>query len=184
MQLKPITALIVLLLVVASLLVAGCSTTSNTNQTPSASATPSTATHNATLERFLTEYKNRSNILQNDRTFKAWEVTWINSTSARIEYAWQNKTQNNSYSAVDTFTIFPTTQDATQYLNSMNMTVYSLASTQYTFGAYQIVTGHAPQVYKQYVWNEGNSLDISAFTRHEIIQYGDIVEIYTARALG
>ena len=42
MQLKPITAIAVLSLVVASLLVAGCttSTTSNTNQTPS--ATPST----------------------------------------------------------------------------------------------------------------------------------------------
>jgi hypothetical protein len=44
MQLKPITAIIVLLLVVASLLVAGCttSTTSNTNQTPSKSAASAT----------------------------------------------------------------------------------------------------------------------------------------------
>jgi hypothetical protein len=43
MQLKPITAIIVLLLVVASLLVSGCITTNNTNQTPSValSATPS-----------------------------------------------------------------------------------------------------------------------------------------------
>jgi len=43
MKLKPITAIVVLLVVVASLLVAGCTTsnTSNTNQTPSDSATPS-----------------------------------------------------------------------------------------------------------------------------------------------
>jgi outer membrane murein-binding lipoprotein Lpp len=49
MQFKPITAIIVLSLVVASLLVAGCttSTTSNTNQTPS--ATPSTNASTTTL---------------------------------------------------------------------------------------------------------------------------------------
>jgi CxxC motif-containing protein (DUF1111 family) len=48
MQLKPITAIVVLLLVVVSLLVTGCtsSTTSNTNQT--SSETSGTATQNAT----------------------------------------------------------------------------------------------------------------------------------------
>ena len=50
MQLKPITAIIVLLLVVASLLVSGC-TVNTSNQTPSASATPSaTATPSAQTE--------------------------------------------------------------------------------------------------------------------------------------
>lgn len=54
MQLKPITAILVLVLVVASLLVSGC-TTSTTNQTSSES---STATHDAFLVNYLAAYKN------------------------------------------------------------------------------------------------------------------------------
>ena len=88
---KPITAIIVLLLVVASLLVTGCtsSTTSNTNQSPS--ATSSEATHNVTLEKYLTAFKDNWYSDKN-YTVKAWEVTWINSTSPKLERAILNKT--------------------------------------------------------------------------------------------
>ena len=57
MQFKPIAVITVLLLVVASLFVAGCTTnpTNPTNQTTS--TTPSTATHNALLEKYLAAYK-------------------------------------------------------------------------------------------------------------------------------
>src|SRR5664280_573802 len=126
MQLKPITAIAVLTLVVASLLVAGCtsSPTSNTNQTPTAS----TATHDAFLENYLAGGKNVS-YADKGISYKAWEVTWINSTSASLEDTYLNKTTNATYNEVATYTVFPTTQDATNYLNSMNKTAYSLAST-------------------------------------------------------
>jgi len=79
MQVKPITAIAVLLLVVASLLVAGCTSnnTSTTNQTP----TSSTATHDTFLEKYLGVYKNGT-YSDNNLTVKAYEVTWINSTAA------------------------------------------------------------------------------------------------------
>jgi outer membrane murein-binding lipoprotein Lpp len=183
MQLKSITAIVVLLLVVASLLVAGCttSTTSNTNNTPS--ATTSTATHNATLEKYLSTYKNAS-YAEKNFSVKAWEVTWINGTSANLEYAFLNKTVNRTVSHVVTWTVFPTTQDATNYLNAMNKTAYSLASTVYPSGGnYQKVTGHAPAIYKDYIWNEGNPFNISEYKNHEIQQLDNLIVTDTGKAL-
>ena len=126
MQSKPIAVIAVLFVVGASVLVAGCSP-SDFNPTSTPSAMPSTATHNATLEKYLADNKNVSYADKN-LSYKAWEVTWINSTSARLEDTWLNKSLNATYNEVATYTIFPTTQDATNYLNTLNKTAYSLAS--------------------------------------------------------
>jgi len=182
MQLKSITAIVVLLLVVASLLVSGCTsgTTSNTNQTPSAS----TATHDAFLEKYLAAYKNTS-YSDKDRSVRAWELTWINSTSARLEWAFLNKTVNTTGNYVQTLMVFPTTRDATNYLNAMNKTAYSLASTQYpSEGTFRNATGHAPTVYKEYVWNEGNPFNLSDFKYHDISQLDNIIVVTTGKWLG
>ena len=88
--------------------------------------------------------------------------------------------------AVSTYIIFPTTQEATQYLNAMTKTNYSLASTIYTggtTGAYYNVTGHAPTVYKDYSWNEGNPLNISEYKLHDIQQFDNIIAISTGKIL-
>jgi outer membrane murein-binding lipoprotein Lpp len=182
MQFKPITAIIVLLLVVASLLVAGCTTsnTSTTNQTPS--ATSSEAAHNTTLEKYLTAFK-ANWYADKNVSIKAWEVSWINSTSAKLERTALNKTTNYTVNGVTTYIIFPTTQEATQYLNAMTKTNYSLASTIYTggtTGAYYNVTSHAPTVYKDYSWDEGNQLE---YKLHDIQQFDNIVVVSTGKAL-
>ena len=185
MQLKPITAIIVLSLVIASLLVAGCfSTPSDTHQTPSASATLSTATHDAFLEKHVAAFKNTTTS-DNNVNFTAWEVTWINSTSARIQDTSTNKTTNATWSYVRTFIVLPTTQDATNYLNAMKTANYSLSSTVYrsSGGAYRSVIGNAPTVYKYYEWNEGNPLNISEFRDHNIIQTDNIISIETGTHL-
>jgi hypothetical protein len=181
MQFKPIAVIAVLLLIAASLLVSGC-TTSTTNQTPS--ATPIAETHNATLEKYLAAYKNAASSDKNVN-FTAWEVTWINSTSARIQDTSTNKTTNATWSYDHTVLVFPTTQDATNYLNAMNTTAYSLSSTIYpsSGGAYRNVTGHAPTVYKYYEWNEGNPLNVSEFRDHNISQLDNIIIIETGKHL-
>jgi hypothetical protein len=150
MQLKPIAAITVLLLVVASLLVAGCttSTTSNTNQSPS--ATTSTATHDAFLENYITADKNYTS---NYGNLTSWKITWINSTSARVEWIAVNKTENQTMSSTitDTYILFPTTQDATKYLNAMNKTGYNLTTSNYSYNPpYKTVTGSDPAVFKLY----------------------------------
>jgi len=76
--------------------------------------------------------------------------------------------------------MFPTSQDATNFINNITKAEYKLASTEYpslSAGAYGNLTGHAPQIYKVYVWQEGNQTDISAYTYHEIKQVDNIVFI-------
>jgi hypothetical protein len=182
MQLKPITGIMILLLVVAPLLVAGCvSTPSDTNQTPSASATLSTATHDAFLEKYLATYKSTSYVNKNT-SIKAWEVTWINGTSARLEWTVFGNSTNGTYNYQETYLVFPTTQDSTNYLTALNKTAYSLVNTIYPDGgAYQNLTGHAPQIYKLYQWNEGSPIIISEYKYHQISQIDNIVIVTTGK---
>jgi len=179
----------VICLVVASLLVSGC-TTSTTNQTPSASVTSNTTTQhvNSTnagfLENYLAAYKNESSS-DGNWSVTAWEVTWINNTSAHLQEASLNKSTGVTESWEETVMAFPTSQDATNYLNATNMTAYSLAGTEYgSEGAFLTITGHAPQIYKVYAWNEGNPLDISAHKLHYISQLDNIVFVSTKKVLG
>ena len=182
MQFKSITVIIVLLLIVVSLLVAGC-TTSTTNQTTSATPSTAIATHDAFLEKYIAQFKNVS-YADTNLNFKVWDVAWINSTSVRLENTALNKSTNTTVNRVETIIVFPTTQDATNYLNALNKTAYSLASTQYiSGGAYQKAIGHAPQIYKDYVWNEGNPFNISEYKYHEITQIDNMVIIHTGKTL-
>jgi hypothetical protein len=136
------------------------------------------------LEQYLAAYKNSEYANQN-LSVKAWEVTWINNTSARLGWTTLNKTTNNTWSYVDTISVFPTSEAAAQYINATNKTGYSLVGTQYPYqsGAYKNLTGHAPQIYKAYVWNEGDPSNISAYTHHEILQLDNIVFVITGKIL-
>jgi hypothetical protein len=168
MQPKSIVAIVVLSLIGLSLSVAGCTTS---NQTPS--ATPSTTTHDAFLEKYLAEYKNVT-YTETIENINAWNLTWINSTSAHLE--WTDGTLNH----VETFIKFPTTLDATHYLNTMNLTAYSLCSTQYSAGGvFQKTTGHAPQTYKDYEWNEGSQSNIAEYKYQQITQLDNLLIIST-----
>jgi len=188
MQLKPIPAIIVLSLVVASLLVSGC-TTSTTNQTPSANATSGTAAHDALLEKLIEETKNETYSAYNDSTLNvtAWKTTWINSTAARVEWSIIAKSANETATGTGdlTYIVFPTTQDATQYLAAMNKTGYNqtnLTATEFSSlgGPYQNATGHAPQVYKLYTRTEG-ALGQPGFTSYGIAQFDNIIMVSTGK---
>jgi hypothetical protein len=172
---------IIAIVIVASLSVAGCTTTSNT--TNNTNQTTSAAAHNAFLEKYFATYKN---ILSSDTSMslQAWEVTWINSTSARIQWAALNTTTNVTEAWVETIMLFPTIQGATNYVNATDLTNYSLANTVYSAGAYQNVTGHAPQIDRDYVWNEGNPSNISEYRFHEINQLDNTVWLSTKTVLG
>jgi len=172
---------IIAIVIVASLSVAGCTTTSNT--TNNTNQTTSAAAHNATLEKYLAAYKS---VYSSDasESLQAWQLTWINSTSANLLETVLNKTTNVTDAWVETIMLFPTTQDATNYVNATNMTNYSLASTVYSAGAYQNVTGHAPQIDRDYVWNEGNPSNISEYRFHEITQLDNLVWLSTKTVLG
>jgi hypothetical protein len=182
--------------VIASLSIAGCTSSTNSSQTPSATTSAATK-HDAFLETYLAAYRNTT-YASNSTHITAWELDWINGTIAR-QHTVLNKSTNltraydetvmvfpTSQDATndETVMVFPTSQDATNYVNAMNLTAYSLASTEYSSGgAYQNVTGHAPQIYKEYHYNEGNSLDISAYRLHDISQLDNLVSITTGKVL-
>jgi hypothetical protein len=168
MQPKSIVAIVVLLLIGLSLSVAGCSTNNQTSST-----TASTTTHDAFLEKYLAEYK-QVTYTETLENINAWNLTWINGTSAHLE--WRVGTLNY----VETFIKFPTTLDATHSLNAMNLTAYSLCSTQYSAGGtFQKTTGHAPQTYKDYEWNEGTQSNIAKYKYHQITQLDNLLIIRT-----
>jgi hypothetical protein len=177
------------ILVVLIVSVAGCTssissnqTASSTTQTPSATSSATTQ-HDAFLENILTAYKNA---LYSDSgtQIQTWELDWINSTSAHVQLTALNKTLHRTVNTDETFTVFSTTQDATNYVNAMNLGAYHLASTEPpSGGAYQNVTGHAPQIYKEYSYIEGNSLNISDYRIHEIQQADNLVAVQTGKVL-
>lgn len=173
-MIKKFVAIILFIVVVCT--IAGC-TSSPTNQTPS----PSTATHDAFLEEFLATVKNLQYMASN-QTIKAWDLSWINSTSARVQAS--VLASNQTWARDMTYMTFPTTQDATNYLNTFNKTDYSLASTVYpSDGPYQTLKGHPPQIYKVYTRYEGNVYNISEYKYHEIAQVDNIIVVTTAKRL-
>jgi hypothetical protein len=165
---KPST-LAVCVTIIAALIIGTCGCTSSSNTTTSSAATQ----YNAFLENYLAAYKNE--IYSSSTQVQAWEVDWINSTSARVQYT--IKTPNATVNSDETLTVFPTTQDATNYVNAMNLTAYSLAKTVYSGGAYQNATGHAPQLYKQYQNN------ISFYDVQFITQLDNLVSVQTGKQL-
>jgi hypothetical protein len=151
-------------LVAASLLVAGCTTPT---------------TRDAVLERYLAAYKDIQDAITN-YSVTAWKVNWLNGTSARLHVTTNNGPMAEGHRDA-TFIIFPTTQDATNYLNAMDKTAYNptatdINSTQYASGGpYETATGHPPQVYRVYEWDP----DPSQFTIHYIAQEDNIISIGT-----
>jgi hypothetical protein len=129
----------VLLLVIASLSVCGCTT-------------QTAATHDAFLENYLAAYKTKQYSDEN-MSVKEWKVTWINNTSASIEWTVFNNSTSLDGTYNEVVTVFPTTQDATNYLNAMNKTAHSRLNTTYlaSSSAYEDVAGHAPQIKIMYL---------------------------------
>jgi outer membrane murein-binding lipoprotein Lpp len=181
-MIKKLLAIIVLVMV-TSLSIAGCTTTNNTTQTSSATPTAA-AQHDALLEKFVNAmkqdvYGNASNKIQ------AWDVTWNNGTSVTIlETAKESSAGfNTTISGNSTMMSFRTTQDATNYLNAFDKTNYSLTSTDYandsTSHIYYNATGYYPSVYKEYSYTEGSILSGSA-KLHYLTQYDNIIQMLTA----
>ena len=146
-------AVIVVLLMIASLSVAGC--TKTTNIVP--------ATH---PDQQLTQYiENYNTTLKNahPNNLTAWLVTPINGTSAQIQDAWTDATSNTSaanltYSENFTVMRFSSPSEATTYVNGHNAG-YRLVATSYPSKfspeANQRVKGNAATNYSLYITGNG-----------------------------
>lgn len=139
MQLKPIAAIIVLSLVVASLLVSGCATNTSNNSTPSngtlievispedhaAGKTGDQYTYyNGIVLEFVDNYHKELNATQTP-TYKLtdWRQSRIDLTSMSVYWVFSNKTGNKDETEFVTATakLFPTNSDALSFVNVHNI---------------------------------------------------------------
>jgi len=188
MQLKPITAILVLVLVVASLLVSGCTMqssnplapTQNTgNNTPTASA-PTQA--DTLLEKWVIVEKQifYSNSSVN---VTAWDVTWNNATSVTLSGAAVLVEGNQSATGIlnETAMALPTTSDAANYVKAFDKTGYDLLNTINNNSFYYNATGHNPSVYKYYAHSE-TDLFSGARTDQSLVQIDNYIFLKMAKA--
>jgi hypothetical protein len=146
MQLKPITAIIVLLLVVASLLVAGCIQTEVTlspaNQANNVSTAYPTAGKSELLQAIVAENSDVPN-----STF-----TWINNTAVKHHYTFTAYGGEFLYTKDITFIHFPTVNAASAYFDSKRPQ-YSEKSLSADYGStYHLATHQDATVIKS-VWD-------------------------------
>lgn len=154
---------IIPVLVIAIILVSGCTlpTTNNTTTTTGAA-------HDAFLARYVNE--TRDYYLFTDYKLNAWDVTWHNATTVNVVFVVQNTTTGTTENANRTIMRFPSISDATAYFNSLNQTGYVLSSNIYTGGIYLRAAGHSPTVYK--VYQKGTGLNN---TLEDLQQLDDLV---------
>ncbi|MGZ4847141.1 MAG: hypothetical protein ACXV3D_05565 [Halobacteriota archaeon] len=155
----------------ASLLIAGCTS-------PLSTSPQGTAQHDALLEKVISASRQ---VQEQNYNIKAWEVTWKDSTTAVLEFSEQNKTSGATTAGSEELKAFPSTSDATNYVNSIKAG-YTLASTvPEPDQAYARATGHAPSVYKSYEKISGDSL--YNMTLSGIFQADNIVITATAKQI-
>jgi hypothetical protein len=144
------TAVVLVLLFVAALCVAGCTSTQNavTNTT-----TAEPTAHNATLDKFVTAYRQYVADVRGpgNGTVTAWQVTWPNATTVNVQAAgrYTQPIVNVTYNR--TVIIFPTTDAATAFLNAYNKTGYFPSNVTTERGnVSQTALGHPLTVLKAY----------------------------------
>ena len=175
---------ITMLVMVASLSIAGC-----TNSTNNPATSPTPQTHDPTLEKLIDAYKQE--IYGNQSTtVSTWDVTWNNATSANILFTFETS-GNASFgltatvSVNDTVRSFPTTQDATSFLTAFDKTKYSVRSTDYTSdptsNAYYNATGHYPSVYNAYSYTQRGMLGASEKV-YAVTQYDNVINVVKGSA--
>jgi len=136
-------------IVLTSVFRAGCISSSNQNGT--IPIPPS----NQTLKAMVEKLHNRDS---ETMTINAWKVTWINAYKVRITFTAENATEH--VSANETISLFSTTDNATNYLNSQ-VDGYQLESmSPPNDSAYARTIGHNPSIYEY--WTKIN--EESAFS--------------------
>jgi len=170
-------ATIVALILIASLSVAGCTSstnpaTSSPSPTPTPTPTSTPSAHNTVLEKTVRERQNEW-LVVSDYTVES-RVVWHSNHSVTM-FATQTRSEpEDVLSGNETLIAFPTTQDATNYLNAFDKSKYSLVSTTYnsTHDLFPVVIDNL-QTYQQWHY----LVSSSPLKEVYINQYNNIIQI-------
>jgi hypothetical protein len=195
MQLKPITALAVLLVVVTSLSVTGC-----TVEFPKAPLPTPPPIPDSQLAKYIDAYHQTLEELypSNVTTFN---VTWINDTTAQIHTAFtyaperpNTNTTSGTYSENDTVIKFSSANEATKYVYS-NATDTRLVSTSLNslnnssfqhhyrlVNAYKLAMSYTPIVHVYYGYGNASTISDSEYLRRYAEQNAEYLWFIDYRA--
>jgi hypothetical protein len=158
MQLKPITTIIVLFLLVASLLVAGCIQTEVTlspaNQASNVSTAYPTAGKSELLQAIVARNSDNANM-----TF-----TWINDTAVKEHYTYSAFGGAFQYTKDITFIHFPTVNAASAFFDSKRPQ-YSEKSLSADYGSTYYLASHQDAKVIKSVW------DLKTISRYDDVTY-------------
>jgi hypothetical protein len=142
--------------------------------------------HDVALENYVNALHSTA-IDQHPQNLTAWSVTWLNSTAARVNWAFTyvgpgNATNNQSriilYSESFVMTDFFGTKTASIYVGSINST-YTLTNATYgSGGAYQQAFGPPPSTFAEYKDPAGQGNFIWQFD--QFVQVGSLTRTYSA----
>jgi hypothetical protein len=178
MQLKLITAIAVLLLVVASLLISGCTVNFPKVPVPTPPPIP-----DSQLAKYINAYHQTLEALYPSNV-TAFNVTWINDTAAHIQTAFtyaperpNTNTTSGTYSENDTVIKFSSADEATKYVHS-HAADYRLISTSLNslnnssfqhhyrlVNAYKLAMGYTPIVHVYYGYGNASTISGSEYFR-------------------
>ncbi len=184
---KCIALLLISITVLALVPVSGCASPSSSKNACNQNVTSTAATVNQTLKTMV---EKTHDMLAENSTMKAWNVTWIDANTVRVDYAreYYNTSENFTLHVNGNITIkrFNTVNDATDYLKSQ-VSGYKLDSTTpANDSAYIRATGHKPSTYERWMKiNEysNDHYDISAISQSDnfILSGNDVADLYAGR---
>jgi hypothetical protein len=144
--------------------------------------------HDASLEKYVTAL--HSLVIQQHQTnLTTWSVTWLNSTSVKVSWAFTylgpgNETSNRSqlvtYQEGFVMTNFFGTKAASAYIGRINNGTYRLTNASYgSGGAYDRAFGHPPTTFAEYRQDQG-PVGNFIWQFDQFVQVGSLARTYAA----
>ena len=153
-------------------LTAGCAQVVNTNT--------QSVVHDERLEKYL-------DILHDQATeahaqnLTAWRVTWLNSTAAKVTWAYtypeeNNTSKNATYQETFTMTRFFSTKAASSYVLQINSGYKVVSVTYGAGGAYERLKGNPPTTFINYQDRAAQGKFI--WQMDEFVQQGELTRTF------
>jgi outer membrane murein-binding lipoprotein Lpp len=178
---KSRVAILIATAIIASVLAAGC-TTSTQNTSQSASSQTHDPVLQAVLNDDLQAYNNATWVRQLNQS-----IQWVNATSAMVTYRVSNPNESLMYTAQ--YTKFASKSDASDYVNSINQGYNATTATELiNFPA--LTTASSTNTHQSYLSVTGSLPSLNSYIKMQsdqptspasyIIQVGEVVITFNA----
>jgi hypothetical protein len=137
--------------------------------------TPTPSGHNAVLEQTVSNQHDLVYYPDPNYTTTAWNVIWNNDNSVTITSTLINNQNKSAVVSNETLLMFPTTQDATNYLNTLDLSKYTSENMNYirpTPFIYAISNQPMSQTVQYWLYLESSN----PLKSYEIYRYDNLIQ--------